>query len=324
MNKYTILLNGGIGKHICATTMLRQIQEKEPDARITVVSGFPEIFLFNPRVYRNLHLSTSYLYDDYIEGTDYRAGDPYHHIDYYKNTKHISNLYPLAYRFPEENDNILPEIYLSDQEKKFVQKFVKQNKPIITIQAIGGNQMMQSPHKDPAMVTPRDLPLDVAQRIVDYMNSEGFTVIHVALPHEPKLNNVLALQNQPFRAYVVLLPYIKGHIGIDSAMMHAAAAFKTPSLIFWNNTNVDTLGYPYMTNVHRNVCPTPMCARPHVGMPDQVPEGGWQCPHNLACQNWTIAEVEEHLKAFVKQIKGDKHELERSNLKKVPLDQATV
>ena len=81
------MINGGIGKHICATTMIRQIKEAEPDARITVISGYPEVFLHNPRIHRNLHHTTSYVYDDYIKGTEFRNGDPYSMLDYYENKK---------------------------------------------------------------------------------------------------------------------------------------------------------------------------------------------------------------------------------------------
>ena len=112
-----------------------------------------------------------------------------------------------------------------------------------------------------------------------------------------------------------MLPEVAGHIGIDSAMMHAAAAFKTPSLIFWHNTNIATLGYPHMTNIHRDKCPSPMCSRPHVGMPDMVPEGGWQCPHDLTCQQWTDEEIEKHVSEFLDKIKPK----EVKDVKRIPL-----
>ena len=314
MKKYTLLFNGGIGKHICATTMIRQIKEEEPDARIVTISGYPEIFLNNPKIYRNLHHMTSYIFDDYIKGSEFRTGDPYHWIEYYNNKKHLSNLYPLAYRFPKENENIYPEIYLHQNEMREAEDLiVRSKKPVITIQSTGGNQMIRQ-MKDPRQLSPRDLLQPIAQKIVDICVKEGFNLLQIRLPHEYPLKDVMAFNNLPFRKYMALVPFISGHIGIDSAMMHAVAAFKKPSLIFWNNTNVDTLGYPYMTNINRDKCPTPMCSRPHVGMPDTVPEGGWQCPHNLICQQWSEEEIEKQVTEFLNKLKGEKQ-----NVKRIPL-----
>lgn len=302
MKKYTCFISGGLGKHICFTTLFRYIKEREPDSRITVISAFPEIFLNNPRIYRNLHHLTSYVFDDYIEGTDFREGDPYKLLNYYTNKKHINEIYPLAYGFKEENKDIYPEIYLDENELREAQDLVKNSpKPIITLQTTGGNQRIGQV-KDPRDLNGRDLLPEVAQKIVDICNLEGFNVIHVCLPHEYKLKEVTGFKDLSIRKYIALIPYIAGHIGIDSVMMHAVAAFKKPSLILWGCTNVNALGYPTMTNINRKACPNPMCSRPHVGMPDLVPEGGWKCPYNLACRKWEDKELED-ITAFLKGIK---------------------
>jgi len=302
MKKYTLSISGGIGKHICATTLIRYIKEKEPNSRITVISAFPQVYFNNPRVYRNLHHITSYVFDDYIKGTDFRLGEPYAIKDYYDNKKHLSSIYPITYGFKEENKNIYPEIFLDENEKRNVRDFTQSKKPIITIQATGGNQRVGQ-IKDPKQLNGRDLLYGTAQKIVNICKREGYDVVNVALPHEYKLQNVLIFQNQPFRAYAVMAPYIAGHIGIDSSMMHAVAAFRKPALIFWGCTNVNALGYPYMSNINRKACPNPMCARPHVGIPDLVPEGGWKCPYNLACREWTDEEIETNVMAFIKKLK---------------------
>ncbi len=303
MKKYTLLIKGGIGKHICSTTLVRYIKEKEPDSRITVISAFPEIFLNNPRIYRNLHHMTSYVFDDYINGTDFREGEPYQSKEFYTNKKHLSNVYPIAYGFKEENKNIYPEIYLDENELRGAQDLVKNSpKPIVTIQTTGGNQRIGQV-KDPRQLNGRDMLPETAQKIVDICDKEGFNVVHVCLPHEYKLKGVTGFKDLSFRKYIALVPYISGHIGIDSSMMHAVAAFKKPSLTLWGCTNVNALGYPYMANINRKACPNPMCSRPHVGMPDLVPEGGWKCPYDLVCRKWENKELEDNVMAFLKDIK---------------------
>ena len=293
---YTIYINGGIGKHICATTLLRYIQTKDKDAKLIVISGFPEIFLHNPRVHRNLHHMTSYVFDDYVKGTDLRLGDPYSLIEYYDGKEHINKLYPKSYRFEGMNEDLYPEIYLSPDELREAEDFATQStKPIITFQPTGGNQRVGQV-KDPRSFTGRDLTRQSAQRIVDSLKDD-YNVLHVRLPHEYALDNVKSIE-WPFRKFITLIPFIRAHIGIDSVMMHAVAAFKKPGLIFWGNTNAHNLGYEHFFNVYREKCPTPMCGRPHVGISDIVPEGGWICPHGQVCNKYDESEIDEYIQMF--------------------------
>ena len=314
--KYTVVLTGGLGKHIIATTLLRYIQEQEPGAKITVISGYPEVFLNNPRVYKNLHHMTSYVYDDYIKGSDFRLGEPYSFKEYYEHERHIAQIYPIAYRFTGYNENTQPELYINDSELREAQYLMQKSlRPTITLQVTGGNQRIGQ-MKDPAELTGRDLLTEAGQQIVKIADNAGFNVIQVALPHEVKVDGAMHLGDLPFRKYINLIPYIKGHIGIDSAMMHAVAAFKKPALIFWGNSNVKNLGYDYIDscwrNVHRDACPDPMCGRPHVGIPDLVPEGAWRCPYARKCQHWTPEEIEKHVTGFLNALKEE--------TVKIPLD----
>jgi hypothetical protein len=296
---YTIFFNGGIGKHICGTTLLRHIQSKDKDAKLIVVSGFPEVFMHNPRVHRNLHHMTSYIFDDYIDGTDLRAGEPYSMIEYYHGKEHINKLFPKSFRFPDFNEDIYPEIYLSPDELRAAEDMIKQSdKPIITFQPTGGNQKVGQA-KDPRSFTGRDLTKERAQKIVDLLKDK-YNVLHIRLPHEYALEGV-RWQEAQIRQFISLMPYTRAHIGIDSVMMHAAAAFKKPGLIFWGNTNIKNLGYPHFFNVFRDKCPTPMCGRPHVGIADIVPEGGWICPYGQVCNKYEESEIEEYITQFIEK-----------------------
>jgi len=310
--RFSILIKGGIGKHICATSLVRYIKEKYPKSKINVISAFPEVFFFNPRVYRNLHFGTPYLFEDYIKGTKYLEADPYQYSDFYANKSHLSEVYPLAYGFPSRNKNIHPEMFMSTSELKAARDFVENNKPIITLQTTGGNQ--RGYMKDPTELTGRDLKQEVAQKIADICKKEGYKVLHVKLPQEYNLKDTIEFKDGiQFRRYIALIPFIRGHIGIDSAMMHAVAAFKKPGLIFWGSTNSTALGYPYMTNKYRTACPTPMCSRPHFSMPDITPEGRWVCPYGYKCQEWADEEIDETIQTFLNSIKS-------SNQLKIPLN----
>jgi ADP-heptose:LPS heptosyltransferase len=309
---FSIVVKGGIGKHICATTLIRYIKENYPKSKINVLSAFPEVFHYNQKIYRNLHLATPYLFEDYVKGTKFIDADPYQQRDFYENRSHLSEVYPLAYGFPSKNKNIQPELFMSASELKTAKGFVENNKPLITLQTTGGNQA-KNQMRDPTDLTGRDLPQSVAEKIVEICKAEGYKILHIKLPQEYSLKDTIELNNLPFRRYIALIPFIRGHIGIDSAMMHAVAAFKKPGLIFWGSTDSNILGYPYMTNKHREACDTPMCTRPRFSMPDFKSEGKWVCPHNYACQQWTDEEITEATKTFLNSIK-------ETNQLKIPLN----
>ena len=299
-----LFVQGGLGKELCATTLVKYLKKKGYDKIITI-SGYPEIFFSNPDIYRNLHLNTSYLEDDYLRGIEIFSGEPYQLLDYRNGKKHLNNLYPLAYRFPEENYDTFPKIHTTEQEEMEAQQII-QNAPnsIITVQFQGG-PIISSPNGQPiSQNNTRNLNQHQAQLIVDRLIENGFSVLQLKAGNQFACKNAQIL-NLPPRAYMVLSKFTAGHVGIDSFMNHVAAAWKKPALVFWNSTNYRNLGYPTAVNVYRDKCPIPMCNRPRVGYADVVPGGIWQCPHDKICQRWTDEEIIKHTEEFCKKLKGD-------------------
>jgi hypothetical protein len=220
---------------------------------------------------------------DYIKDSDYRDGNPYSNRRYYADEEHIADVYPEAYGFDGKPDSIYPELFLSEQEMDEGRQITKMAKgPIVTLQISGGKVPGRT---DPYKMPSRDLKVEFAQKIANIAFEKGFAVLQIKLPDELQLKNVQAF-NMPFRKYLPLIPFIKGHIGIDSSFMHAVAAFQKPAFIFWGGTKIKNLGYPYMTNVVQGRCPTPMCGRPMFGIPDFEPEGPWKCKYNYGCMDY--------------------------------------
>ena len=299
--KCALFINGGIGKELAATTLVRYLKERGY-GEITTISGYPEVFINNSDVYRNLHLNTSYIEDDYLKGKEIFSGEPYQLLDYRDGKKHLNQLYPIAYRFTEENYNIFPEIYPTEQEELEAQQIISQApNPIITVQFQGGpfmNQQGQPVNMD----NTRNLNPHQGQLIVDKLIENGFSVLQVKAGNQFMCEDVQVLNLAP-RAYMVLSKFTAGHVGVDSFMNHVAGAWKKPSLIFWNSTHKTNLGYPSATNVFRDKCPTPMCNRPRVGYMDVVPGGAWSCPHDNQCQRWTDEEIIKHTNEFCQKLK---------------------
>ena len=80
-------INGGLGKCIMATAVIASYKRTYPDSKVVVVSGYPEVFVNNPYVYKNFPFATPYLWKDYYGQPDWKvsAHDPYMEESWIKN-----------------------------------------------------------------------------------------------------------------------------------------------------------------------------------------------------------------------------------------------
>lgn len=304
---YIIEITGGIGKHIMATSFIKWINDKFPKKKITIVSAYPEMFEYNPKIYRNLRMGQPYLFEDYIKGNDYRKGEPYQLYEYYQdeNKKHLMELFPKAYGFNFYDEKPKTEIYLTKGEEMDGQVYNQQNKPVITFQPFGGLPPGIEPNRMMMDLSQRNMPLKLATKIVDLLTQKGFKVLQIRGPSERPLNT-LQLQ-LPFRNLLPISKYSVGHIGIDSSMMHGAAIFKKPQLIFWGQTHKDNLGYKYdgffnAYNKHGMHC------RPHIQIPDTHAIFPYRDAGDGFEFEYSDKEIEDYVSKFIEFIQKNKTE----------------
>jgi ADP-heptose:LPS heptosyltransferase len=288
---YAIKITGGIGKHILSTSLIKWINEKYPKSKIIVISAYPEIFEYNPRIYRNLPLNHSYLFEDYIKGKDYKTGNPYEMYEYYrdKNKMHILKLFPKAYGFGEYDENPKTEIYLTKGEKLEFKNFAEKNKPIVTLQAFGGLPPNTPITRNKIDNSGRDMPINFALKIINLLKQKGIKVLQIRNNNEKILPGTIQLNNIPFRNLISIANHVQAHIGIDSSFMHATALFKKPQLIFWSQTHKDNIGYDYK-GVINSYCKNGMHCRPHNSINDRA--GVFPFKDNNTGLEWNYEDIE--------------------------------
>ena len=85
VDKYSIFhIDGGCGKSIVATSVVKSIKAAYPEHELIVVTAYPEVFLHNPNVYRVFKFGNiPYFYDDYIKNKESKIFrmEPYHSED---------------------------------------------------------------------------------------------------------------------------------------------------------------------------------------------------------------------------------------------------
>jgi ADP-heptose:LPS heptosyltransferase len=250
--KYSIFhLQGGIGKHIAATAVAKVIKNNHPDRKLIVVCAYPDIFINLPFVDRVFTLgNTSYFYQEYVQDKDSIL---FHHEPYYttnhihKRKKLIENwcdMYGLKYNGEQ------PILKFNKLQYDISKGFWGRKKPIMFFHTNGG--MMTSDAKPYAWT--RDMPVDVAQELVDYYKKD-YHIYQVTKLNSPKLQgaeHIFATQQQSLSLMELfsILLHSKKRILIDSCLQHAAAAMNRKSTVLWNGTSPKVFGY----DLHENIC----------------------------------------------------------------------
>jgi hypothetical protein len=237
-------IQGGLGKNIAGTALIRDIKEFYFDRKIIMVVSYPEIFLNNPNIDRVYQIGQApYFYQDYIENKDVIVfkHEPYDQTGHITKKKHLienwCDLLGIKY------SNQQPEIYVN-----YIQKMTtglwKRSKPVMVLQTNGGPANQQYSYS-----WTRDMPIEVAEELVNKYKSE-YHIIQITRADGYPLDGVermdKPLSNMELFA---LLIESKKRILIDSCLQHAAAAYKLPSTVLWIGTSPIVFGY----DLHRNI-----------------------------------------------------------------------
>lgn len=246
---------GGLGKIIASTAVVRNIQKKYPDHKIIVLTPWPEVFLNNPRVYRVLKSgNTPYFYRDYLQGREsiVLKGEPYFCTEHLYSKQHLIKSWSELHNLPFDG-NTQPELYFNVVEKSYYAANIQSDKPILIMQTNGGN------YEDERLYSwTRDLPHSQSQILVDEL-SKLFKIYHVTRKNGPVLQNVDKVDfvsNK--RTFLSLLLKSDKRLLIDSCLQHAAAAFNLPSTVCWIGTSPKVFGY----EIHKNVFPNKEKVKP--------------------------------------------------------------
>lgn len=244
-------IDGGVGKHIAASAVLKAYHNKNPNTKIITSCVYPEIFYNNPIVDKSLKLGMNqYFYRDYIYKKDVEiyAQEPY------KQTSHITKRKHLIQTWCDmigiEYNNETPQVYINSREKELSRNLINfdNNKPILLFQPFGGPG---SPHQQLPYSWARDIHPAVAQDLVNVL-SEKYNIIHICYDNHPILDNCLRFNQQISKKVLIsLLLLSEKRLLIDSCLQHAAAALGISSTVIWNVTKPEIFGY----SLHNNILP---------------------------------------------------------------------
>lgn len=322
-----LVSEGGLGKCIASTAIVKRLNEEFPDKRIIILTGYPEIFMYNPRIYKTFNFANPlHFYDDFVNEESYLIKlEPYTTYEYMQEEKHLIEAW--CDLIGIKSKGAKPELYFLDKEKEAAEMYVEkltninnQKKKFVLFQWIGGITPKTPSKQDLffalSRMHKRSLEQKVAQEIVNKLIAKNYVVGAIQKATFPKLEGTEVIEF-PLRNVLILLQLSKGFIGIDSFLQHAAAALNVPGVVCWSGTNPKKLGYEEHKNLTRKECPTPFCHRPDTYTFDiKVNQDLWNCPHNEVCRKYNSETI---VKEYFKLVK-DEGEVVNEKVNSIPND----
>lgn len=236
-------IDGGLGKSIMGTAVLKAIRKQHVNDYIIVVTGFPDVFIGNPNVNKILnHGQTSGIYKKHIMNKDCKVfvADPYNASDYITESKHLLEIWCEMYGVKYNGEK--PELFISKSEKKYFEKFYKTEKPILALQTNGG-----APGQPLQYSWTRDMPETVVEEIINEFKDK-YTILHIKREDQPIYPNTLQALDS-FRSIAILLSLSEKRLLIDSSAMHISQALGLSSVVMWVGTNPKVFGYENNKNI---------------------------------------------------------------------------
>jgi len=238
-------IQGGMGKSIMSTAVIRAIKKQYPNHKIIVVTAYDAPFFFNPDVYRVYNFGQMpYFYDEFMfDDTKVFRIDPYHTEDHIMQRKHLVKTWCDLYGIPFDGEE--PKIYLNPREIEIARDKIKPDgRPIMLLQTHGGSNQQYSKKS-----WARDMPIEIAQGLVNYY-AKSYRILHIRREDQPQLKNVEPLI-LPHRELYAVFTLSKKRLFIDSFSQHAAAALGLPSVVTWIANKPEVFGY----DMHKNILP---------------------------------------------------------------------
>ena len=238
-------INGGIGKVIAGTAICASIKAQYPDAKLIVVSGYPDVFLGNKNVDRTYAFGQqAYFYKEYIENQEVMlfAHDPYLEAKHIKQEEHLIETWCKLYGLPVTKT--VGELFLTQREIDFFSKKFVSDKPIFLMQTNGGAET------DQKYSWARDIPSYVVENVIYHFKDE-YNIVHIRRDDQPQYEGTFGVSDT-FRALLVLIQLSDKRLLMDSFGQHAAAALDKPSTVLWICNKPNVFGYDMHTNIEAN------------------------------------------------------------------------
>jgi len=292
MDKYVVFhVEGGLGKNVASTAVIKNIAEKYKDRKLIVMASFPEIFINNPYIHRVYRMGmTPYFWEDYINGQDtiILRREPYFETSHIMQKTPLHETWHKMYELPYNKEKDLPELYMNMIQSEMPITWNRQ-RPILLLHTNGGPLMDGAP----IYAWSRDMPRYVAEAIIQNFGQQYHiiqVVKHASQAIQSPMVEIVDKQMSNFELFSLVRASAK-RVLIDSCLQHAAAAYKLPSTVLWIGTHPEMFGYVMHSNIK---------AKPPIGNVKKIDSSYFdyqldgqfhECPYNSPEEMFDVNEI---------------------------------
>jgi hypothetical protein len=239
-------IDGGLGKSIMGTAIVKVIKKHYPTDKIIVVTAYTDVFLNNPHIEEVIHTEKAQgIYLKYIKDQKSKifVSDPYHHYSFQGQEKHLYKIW--CDTFDLEYNGESPEFYLTQPEIDYFKPFYNLDKPIMVIHPNGGPINQGYTYS-----WPRDIPTPTMDNIINEFKDK-YAIVQIRRKDQHEYKGIFSALDG-FRSIAILLQLSEKRLLIDSFSQHLAASLSLPSTVCWVTTNPGIFGYEIHDNIIAN------------------------------------------------------------------------
>jgi hypothetical protein len=241
---YVFTINGGAGKNVLATAVVKALKKSNENAKIIVVTAYKEIWMYNPDIYRVYTFgNTENFYIDFVKdrnNTRIFGLEPYSTNDYILKKRHLVDIWCSLVGVKYDGER--PQVYFNQREIDYcINKYELFKAPYFLIQSNGGAV------QDIKYSWMRDMPYGIANEVIENFRNTH-RIIQIRRDDQIPLNNVEQFKGN-LRELMILVKFSDKRLFIDSVCQHIACALDKPSTVLWVRNNPEILGYPIHDNI---------------------------------------------------------------------------
>jgi len=238
--KFTLLIDGGLGRILTSIPALEQFVLDNPDSIIVTYFWTPIIW-GNPKISNQVIDNNTKGLFELIKHSKIIKPEPYFNTNYINSKTHLSQAWNEVVNF-KETDIQVPKIFLSKFELNAPN--IKNNRPVIGLQPFGSTASFS-----PNEVTDssgRSLNKEFTEQLIKRLKQENFDILLLTDKSIPFLDSSDFINYWPenCRWMSAAIANVDYFIGIDSAGQHIARCFNKPGTVIMGGTSAVNVTYP--------------------------------------------------------------------------------
>lgn len=250
------MIDGGVGRVICAQPALRKYFKNNPDSGSLVgVAGWDSVYWGDPILQpKSYNLDNKGVFDNFIRPRDIVAPEPYKMWSYYNQKKDLIQAFDEIINNTNDHSDLgIPQLFLNKEEELFANNFrsdLEKNhktKKMVVIQPFGRSASINN-----------DKFIDTSSRSIsatDYIKlgkklSKHCTLVLFAEKPFHMLEDDFSIKTElDFRNWFALIEASDYFIGCDSLGQHVARAFNKKGTVVLGSTFKENISYGDWFNV---------------------------------------------------------------------------